>query len=333
MTTFSASSLITVPAYDPTITCTPTSRSCVPQAGTTNKLDLVGNRLMYRLAYRNWGPSPPGSIPPNTESLVTNETVDAGTDHVAVRWYEIRSPNSSPTAYQASTYAPDADHRWMASAAQDGDGDLAVGYTASGSIFPTPKYAGRLEGDPINNLSQGEATFFAPPGPADFASGTAGDQRWGDYSHLAVDPLDDCTFWFINEYMTTTNLSFDPPTVKRNWGTRFGKFKFPNCLAPTAVAVRSFVANWTGKRVAVAWRTGTEARLLGFNVYRSVGAGPFRKLNRLLIRAKRSGTAGGGAYRLVDTAVKRSRTYTYRLQIVGTDGKRTWYGIGAAATH
>jgi hypothetical protein len=144
---------------------------------------------------------------------------DPAADHVAVRWYEIRNPNGTPTAFQAATYAPDANHRWMASAAQDNDGNLVVGYTASGSIFPTPKYAGRLESDPVNQLAQGEATMFSPPGPADFATNTAGDQRWGDYSHLGTDPIDDCTFWYISEYMTTAVLSpLDTASgIKRNW--------------------------------------------------------------------------------------------------------------------
>jgi hypothetical protein len=334
VTSFTASSLITVPAYDPSINCTPTARHCVPQAGTTNKLDLVGNRLMYRLAYRNWGSNPPGSIPPNTESLVTNESVDANNpaDHVGVRWYEIRDPNGTPTAYQAATYAPDADHRWMGSAAQDNDGNLAVAYTASGSIFPTPKYAGRLESDPVSQLSQGEATMFAPPGPAPVATGTAGDQRWGDYSHLGTDPIDDCTFWYISEYMTATNLSIDPPTVLRNWGTRFGHFVFPTCTRPTAVAVKSFMARWSGRRITVAWRTTSEGEVLGFNVYRSIKAGPFRKLNPRLIAAKHGGSARGATYSFVDRTVRRAETYTYRLQVVSPGGKRDWYGIGSAAT-
>jgi hypothetical protein len=336
VTTFAASSLITVPAYDPVVNCTPTARSCVPQAGTANKLDLVGNRLMYRLAYRNWGANPPAGIPANTESLVTNESVDANDpnpDHVAVRWYEIRDPGGSPTAYQASTYAPDSDHRWMGSAAQDHSGDLAVGYTKSGSVFPTPTYAGRLVSDPLNQLSQGEATMFSPPGPADFATNTAGDQRWGDYSHLGTDPIDDCTFWYVTEYMTTAVLSIDTATgIKRNWGTRIGHFAFPSCTPPTAVEVKSLTAHWRGKRVAIGWVASNEARIVGYNVYRSVAAGPFRKLNPLLITARHAGSTRGATYSLVDGAVRRGRTYTYRLQVVASNGKRDWYGVGTAAS-
>jgi hypothetical protein len=332
---------IPVTPFDETITCSPTSRHCVPQGSTTNKLDLVGFRFMYRLAYRNWGSSPPTGIPANTESLVTNESVDAGTDHVGVRWYEIRDPNGTPTAFQQSTYAPDASHRWMGSAAMDHSGDLAIGFTASGpngagGIDPTPRYAGRLQSDPVNTLAQGEADLFAGPVyPVLVATVTAGDQRWGDYSHLTLDPVDDCTFWHINEYQTNAVLTpLDTGTgIKRNWGTRIGHFKFQSCTPPTAVVVKSLTARWLGRRVVVGWRTGSEAQVIGFDVYRSTNAGPFRKLNRLLVTAAHTGSGRGATYRLADPAVKRGNAYTYRLRIVTTDGKKSWFGIGAAAVH
>jgi hypothetical protein len=335
---------VAVPAYDPSITCTDAlqNRSCVPQATTPNKLDLVGNRLMYRLVYRNWGSSPPAGIPANTESLVTNETVDADTDHAAVRWYEIRDPNGSPTAFQASTYAPDATSRWMGSAAMDRGANMAVGFTASGplttGVDPTPRYAGRLRTDALNTLAQGEADLFGGPiYPVLVATVTAGDQRWGDYSHLTLDPLDDCTFWFINEYQTNNSL-FNPVTstteaVKRVWGTRIGHFRYSvSACPPTAVHVRTFSARWTAKRISVTWRTAAEPDTLGFNVYRSTDAGPFRRLNPLLIAARRAGSATGAAYSFADRAVRPGRTYTYRLQVVHSNGTREWYGIGAAAT-
>jgi hypothetical protein len=330
---------IPVAPFDETITCAPTSRSCVPQGSTTNKLDLVGFRFMYRLAYRNWGSSPPTGIPANTESLVTNESVDAGTDHVGVRWYEIRDPNGTPTAFQQSTYAPDASHRWMGSAAMDHSGDLAIGFTASGpngagGIDPTPRYAGRLQSDPLSTLAQGESDLFAGPVyPVLVATNTAGDQRWGDYSHLTLDPINDCTFWDINEYQTNAVLTIDSASgIKRNWGTRIGHFRFPSCTGTTAVAITSLSARWAGKGIAVGWRTGNEAQVLGFDVFRSTNAGPFRKLNRLLVTAKQTGSTRGATYRFVDPAVKRGHAYTYRLRVVTTDGRRSWYGIGAAAS-
>ena len=45
--------------------------------------------------------------------------------------------------------------------------------------------------------------------------------RWGDYSSMTVDPADDCTFWYTQEYIKT-NGTF-------NWSTRIANFKFPTC--------------------------------------------------------------------------------------------------------
>jgi hypothetical protein len=100
----------------------------------------------------------------------------------------------------------------------------------------------------------------------------------------------------------------------------------------TAVSIRGFAARWNGSRVVVSWTTASEVDALGFNVFRRVGKGPFRKINFALIPAKRAGSARGAAYRLVDRTVRRSQTYTYRLQIVAKNGKRSWYGIGSTAT-
>ena len=128
------------------------------------------------------------------------------------------------TIFQESTYQPDTTWRWMGSAAMDKDGDIALGFSASSaSISPQIRYAGRLVSDPINTLAQGEAHLFDGTG-----SQTATSSRWGDYSALTVDPVDDCTFWYTQEYYSTTS-SF-------NWRTRIGNFKFTQCTpTPTPV--------------------------------------------------------------------------------------------------
>jgi len=127
----------------------PTTRACIPQSGvtSTNNLDAIGDRLMYRAAYRNFG---------NHESVVTNYTVSSG-GVAGVRWIELQNVTSGPvTVAQESTYQPDTTWRWMGSAAMDNEGDLAVGFSASSStIFPQVRYAGRLATDPINTLAQG----------------------------------------------------------------------------------------------------------------------------------------------------------------------------------
>src|SRR5262249_5633352 len=162
--------------------------TCIPQAGTTNQLDSLADRLMYRLAYRRFADG--------HESLVVNHSVTAGAS-VGVRWYELRSPGGTPTVFQQGTYAPDSSYRWMVSIAMDQSGDIALGYsTSSGSLSPSIRYTGRLAGDALGQMTQGETTLQAGGG-----SQTGTLTRWGDYSAMTVDPIDDCTFWYTNEYL------------------------------------------------------------------------------------------------------------------------------------
>jgi N-acetylneuraminic acid mutarotase len=191
------------------VVCGGSAGACVPQAGVPDQLDTLGDRSMFRNAYRRF--------PDGHEALVGNMTVDSN-GVAGIKWYEINHATSgTPSFVQDSTYQPDNTYRWMGSAAMDASGDIAIGFSASSSsINPQIRYAGRLAGDPLNQLSQGEATLFAGTG-----SQIATNSRWGDYSDLTVDPMDGCTFWYTNEYYTT-NSSF-------NWHTRIGNFKFPSC--------------------------------------------------------------------------------------------------------
>jgi hypothetical protein len=147
----------------------PFTRSCVPQANTTSRLDGLADRLMFRLAYRNFG---------THESIVGNYTVSSASV-AGIRWFELRNVSAGPvTVAQESTYQPDATWRWMGSAAMDRDGNIAIGYSASSAtIFPQLRYAGRLATDPLNVLAQGEQVLFAGTG-----SQTGTGSRWGDYS-------------------------------------------------------------------------------------------------------------------------------------------------------
>jgi hypothetical protein len=186
-------------------------RSCIPQPGTSAGLDAISDRLMNRLQYRRFSDG--------HESLVANHTVGVGSsnDQAAIRWYEIRNLSSTPTIYQQGTYAPGTDSRWVGSIAMDQAGDIALGYSVSSSnVSPSIRYAGRLAGDPLGTLPQSEATLIAGSG-----SQTASQSRWGDYSMMAVDPTDDCTFWYTQEYYAATSTA--------GWQTRVGSFKFPNC--------------------------------------------------------------------------------------------------------
>ena len=192
-----------------------------PATGTDN-LDSNAISLMPPLQYMNRG---------GTETLVVTHTVNASgvtpntaaNYRAAIRYYMLQktTPGGSYSVPEQSTFSPDTNERWTGSAAIDNAGDLAVGYSISStSINPSIAYAGRLAADAANSLAQGEATMFSGTG---VQRSTA--NRWGDFSTMSLDPSDDATFWYTNEYYNTTTLTF-------NWRTRIGRFKFANIMAP-----------------------------------------------------------------------------------------------------
>jgi subtilase family serine protease len=205
------------------------AQNCIPQPGTSVSLDALADRLMYRLQYRNFG---------SHDSLVVNHTVDVdGTDHAGIRWYEVRDPNGSPVIYQQGSYAPDGDNRWMGSAAMDSAGNMAIGFSVSSAVtYPSIRYTGRLATDPLGTLSQGETELMTGSGVQTDSSG-----RWGDYSMMTIDPADDCTFWYTQEYYAAT-------TDAAGWRTRIGAFSFPACT-PSSTS--------TGPAVTIAATTST----------------------------------------------------------------------------
>src|SRR5439155_14127381 len=168
-TTLSGPTTIPVASFSPACSG---GGTCIPQSGTTNKLDSLADRLMYRLAYRNLG---------DHESLVVSHSVTAGTS-TGVRWYELRLSGGNPTVYQQSTYAPDASSRWMSSVAMDGAGNIGLGYSLSStSLHPAVHFTGRLAGDALSQMTQGEGSIVEGPG-----SQTGTLTRWGDYSSMSV---------------------------------------------------------------------------------------------------------------------------------------------------
>jgi hypothetical protein len=206
---------ITLPAAPFNFACE-TTQDCIPQPGTTERLDALGERLMYRLVYRRFA---------DHESLVATHTVMTAAGNTAIRWYEIRSPNGTPVIHQQGTFAPDTHNRWMGSIAQDRNGNIAVGYSVgSTTLFPSIRYTGWEVGDPLGTL-QAEVSLIEGGGSQ------TGSNRWGDYSSMRIDPSDDCTFWFTAEYQNTTQ-----PTA---WNTRIGSFKFPSCGTVTTPAATS----------------------------------------------------------------------------------------------
>jgi hypothetical protein len=186
--------------------------TCIPQPSTTQQLDSLGDRLMYRLSYRHFADG--------HESLFVNHSVAATSTYTGARWYELR-PSGNGTAgvtvYQQSTYGPAGGlSRWMGSIAADKNGDIVLGYsTSSSSSDPSISYSYRIPTDSFTGLGS-EQVLFTGHGAQQRSL-----NRWGDYSAMTVDPVDDCTFWYTNEYLTA-NGTF-------NWHTRIASFKLNGC--------------------------------------------------------------------------------------------------------
>lgn len=177
--------------YDCTLCGASGNWNCMPQPNTTQKIDPIREPIHYQLQYRNWG---------TYETLVGGfvEDVD-GTDHAAVRWFEMRKVGGVWSMYQQGTVGGDAQHRSVTSVAMDGAGGIALGYTRTGAnvpYYPSILYAGRRSWDPLNTMTWVDAV--AQLGD----SSQTANERWGDYSGIGVDPADDCTFWYTTEYMS-----------------------------------------------------------------------------------------------------------------------------------
>jgi hypothetical protein len=143
--------------------------------------------------------------------------VEARPGIAGIRWYEIRQPGSQPVVFQQGTFAPDDGvHRWMGSVAMDRQGNMGLGYSvSSNTVFPGIRYTGRLRSDPPNQMAQGEAVLVNGSGAQ------RRSPRWGDYTSMNIDPTDDCTFWYVNEYYQTSSSV--------GWQTRVGSFRLPGC--------------------------------------------------------------------------------------------------------
>jgi len=179
--------------------------ACISQPGTTDLLDSLGDRVMFRLAYRNFG---------TYESLVANHTVTKGSGS-GIRWYEIRSPRTSPVVYQQETFAPDSNYRFVGSVAMDHLGDMMGGYVISSStVFPGIRFSGRLVTDPLSTWET-EQIIAAGGG-----SLPANDHSLTDLSSISIDPVDDCTFWYTAAYAKTSGV---------DWSTWIASLKWPGC--------------------------------------------------------------------------------------------------------
>ena len=207
--TFTGPTALAVPSF--TDACAATG-NCIVQPSPGEKLDALGDRLMFRLAYRNFG---------SHEALVANHSIKpSGTGGAVsgVRWYEIRSPGASPVVFQKGTVGGGTSSvaKWMASIAMDKNGDIALGYSKSNStVKPSIEYVGRVPTDALGTMESAKLII------AGTGVQKSSQSRWGDYSSMALDPSDDCTFWYSQEYYKTTG-SF-------NFSTHLASFKFTTC--------------------------------------------------------------------------------------------------------
>jgi hypothetical protein len=181
--------------------------SCVPQPGTERRLDVQGDKIMQRLVYRKVG---------GHESIVAAHSVAAQGGGGGVRWYEFRlDKKRDPVLYQQGTYAPGGFYRWMPSIAMDQKGDIGVGYSFGGvPNFAGQRFAAREADDPKGQLTLRETVL---------AKGEASQTntlRWEDYTTTAMDPSDDCTFWYVGDYLKEGDPAYR---------TRIGSFRLPNC--------------------------------------------------------------------------------------------------------
>jgi hypothetical protein len=196
-----------------------TTGACIPQTGTAQGLDSYGDRLMYRLAYRNFG---------TYQALVANHTVTIGTSssQTGIRWYELQNTGSGFGLYQQGTYAPDSNYRWMGSIAMDKAGDIALGYSVSSATMdPSIRYTGRVPTDPLGTM-EGEIDLLSAAGVS--TGPQTNTYRWGDYSSMAIDSADDCTFWYTAQYQASG---------APHWSTRLASFSFPSCTQTSTLTV------------------------------------------------------------------------------------------------
>jgi hypothetical protein len=220
-----------VASFDSIFPCGP-SRGCIPQPGITNPdqyLDILSyrQRPTWRLAFRNFK---------DYETMVTNQSVEAAPGIAGVRWYEIRRVNGAYSVFQQGTYgAFDGVHRWMGSIAMDKNGNMALGYSVSNGtdVYPGIRYTARMAGDPLGQMNLFEGIIMNGSGVQ-----TTANSRWGDYTSMNVDPVDDCTFWYVNEYYEVSGLPLPlpppplpPPGTTAPWQTRIASFQLPGCTA------------------------------------------------------------------------------------------------------
>jgi hypothetical protein len=206
----------------------------IPQKGTSVMLDPLSGRLMFRLQFRKFS---------DHWSMVASGTVRVG-EIAGIRWYEFRKTGTGQwSVYQQSTYLPDNNHRWMGSIAMDSSGTMALGYSISGeNMYPSIRYCGRFSSDPLNEMTIAEKSIMNGGG-SQTNTWSGNLSRWGDYSSMSVDPSEPATFWYTQEYYSSSS--------EASWKTRIGSFRFPKIFSATASATPSAICAGSASQLDV----------------------------------------------------------------------------------
>ncbi|MCP3963378.1 MAG: hypothetical protein GY719_36530 [bacterium] len=188
----------------------------VPQPGSGTRLDAIREAILQRLVYRNFGSHETllGVFAANRNPATTGSAVEQGN-----RWFELRRSGGGWTLHDEGTFGGDTNSAdanfFMGSVSMDGEGNIALGYSKTdvgGSpVDPSIGITGRLTTDPAGTMG--------PENDIILGGGPSSSGRWGDYANMSIDPADDCTFWFTQEYIP----------VSGTWGTRINTFKFEEC--------------------------------------------------------------------------------------------------------
>ena len=265
--TFTQSSVSVAP-YTPGCynAASPSQTICVPEptTGTTGQhIDSVGDRFMPRFGYRNFG---------SYESFLISHTVQpGGSQQTGIRWYELRG-SGTPTLYQDGTVNPDTSlYRFMPSIAQDSSGNAAVGYSVSSASV-----------HPGLSASWWNLVNLTAPVEVSLYSGAADEENtyhWGDYSSITVDPVDGCTFWYVNEYFPTNETG-----TAINWHTRIANFRLSGCggvtLSPGSLTFASQVVGTTSAPQTVTLTNGQSTTLNISNIgFTGTNSGDFSQTN------------------------------------------------------
>lgn len=197
---------IEISEIDSNFNCNSNNFGCLTQKGSSTTLDPLKEAVMNKPVYRNFG---------SHESILVNLPTKVGNNLSAIRWIELRRNSGGNWAlHQEGTYTKnDGNSRYMGSSTMDKDGNIALAYMTTGSnLYPSLRFTGRHAADANGTMTQAEQSLFE-------GTGSIPSDRNGDYHHMSIDPVDQCTFWFTGQYGMSGG----------KWGTRISSFKFDNC--------------------------------------------------------------------------------------------------------